>query len=655
MEGPAPAKRKRTLPPEFCDASAAVSALTFGARRLPEVKALWSNLQQQKKPCKAETGLLSGGGKTSSRHLRRRATSHASRKRHRYPSAATTTQEPRQTTSSSGCRRERRRRKEHMQQTHEPWRCSITDQPAQDAAASKSETIHWMPTHLWHAKRFRMEALWGWKVPICHSNRGCRATARLVKEGRTLLQDVTWSMQPISLRFSNEAVWSFGLSLLPKVIPTFHTTQRLNNDMGEGMLHEEGSFPAGAIGPVRWILADKAVFGEKLSAFRHLYVWMHPSIRVSVDHVLRRLLSHKGVEVSDGLEGGVACFRLYGTGIFRCLKDAYSGSMLDSLTEEEALNVLVNKKVLQIHSTSNNSQDRPPPKVTLCFQSDRLLAGERRLRVIDAFCDPSLAMTLLLSLVMRSSACPIGVQDEYHLSLEVSPPPAIFPRDHPDTEEGVHFWTASSNDWARLRAILENTSDNRLQKVSWPFFLPERQGTSTVVVRGLHGEPFLKVLQDAAGLSRPVVSVPHQRRKRRKTNRLVQSAPLERNERELHQKFCHSLSQSLSLPALLRCHVSIEEKGRLQSGDLLFGLDDFEHPIGCVTAGTFSLCNGSFQGVAVCGAFHFLRLVSHGEENSSIVIQKFSDRPSEARLRVECGASKQASTRYRCTLTPIFQ
>jgi hypothetical protein len=62
--------------PSFFDVSGSVSVATFGARRLPEIKALWAQVEQQKTqlPSIGAKALESGGGKTSSRHLRRRTT-----------------------------------------------------------------------------------------------------------------------------------------------------------------------------------------------------------------------------------------------------------------------------------------------------------------------------------------------------------------------------------------------------------------------------------------------------------------------------------------------------------------------------------------------------------------------------------------------------
>ena len=176
--------------PAFCDASATVSATTFGARRLPEIKDLWSKVSRGEESTSVSLP-PSGGRKTSSRHLRRRATSHASRKRHRYPDPDRKGFSKKD--SNEACnpsRRSLRRKASNLQLEHETWRKEATD----GTLSNSPDRVNWLPTHFWHAKRFHMGDMWGWRVPMMHSNRGPGAALRLLREGKSLLQDVTWSM-----------------------------------------------------------------------------------------------------------------------------------------------------------------------------------------------------------------------------------------------------------------------------------------------------------------------------------------------------------------------------------------------------------------------------------------------------------------------------
>ena len=218
-------KRPKAPPPSpaFADVTASVIAATFAARRLPELQQVLPAVVQRASSASRQTsslldtrGFQSGGHKASKRHLRRRVTSFQRRQRHRYPTntnkktettTTTTTATPpssntlqhqqnentKQTTRS---RRTRRKNKRQLQATHSQWRWLPTDDNDSEAITAPT---HWIPTHIWHAKRFRMHDLWGWQVPLLHTNRGTQAAVRLVsKDEKCLVQDVTWRVQPVS-------------------------------------------------------------------------------------------------------------------------------------------------------------------------------------------------------------------------------------------------------------------------------------------------------------------------------------------------------------------------------------------------------------------------------------------------------------------------
>ena len=120
--------------PAFLDASASVSAATYGARRLPEIKAVWEVARPAH--CSAVDNMVneykSGGGKTSSRHLRRRTTSHRPRKRHRYPSSRGPLRDSMETDETQGetnsiskekkqATRRMRRKLPFLRTQHESW------------------------------------------------------------------------------------------------------------------------------------------------------------------------------------------------------------------------------------------------------------------------------------------------------------------------------------------------------------------------------------------------------------------------------------------------------------------------------------------------------------------------------------------------------
>ncbi|KAG7355220.1 ribonuclease P/MRP domain containing protein [Nitzschia inconspicua] len=248
--------------PSFLDATASVSAATFGSRRLPELQRLYHAtltktkdendlLTNQTNFIKAETPLLSGGGKRSSRHLRRRTTAVESKKHyHRYPRNVQTTLDSVADSRSEihasvkedhtfmeyqgNTRKSQRKKRSLLLQNHtSTWLMDSTKHEAETTTTTTTTTTNdqelksmaqsesakessaaaskWLVTHYWHAKRFHMATLWdGWRVPLAHTNRGSRAALRLSQtnhddstdsnEGRyVLLRDMSWERQPLVL------------------------------------------------------------------------------------------------------------------------------------------------------------------------------------------------------------------------------------------------------------------------------------------------------------------------------------------------------------------------------------------------------------------------------------------------------------------------
>ena len=144
------------------------------------------------------------------------------------------------------------------------------------SADQEEQHAFWIPTHLWHAKRFHMAHLWNWKVPLMHTNRGAKAALRLAREGKCLIQDLSWRMQPLCLvvasaqntttttnsssesaaatttRNNQELHRNAIATALQRIIPRFENNSEQN--WGQGMLYELDQSPLSAIGPVQWMI-----------------------------------------------------------------------------------------------------------------------------------------------------------------------------------------------------------------------------------------------------------------------------------------------------------------------------------------------------------------------------------------------------------------
>jgi len=785
--------------PAFCDASTSVACTTFASRRLPEIKSLWRAIvdeegdedneasgNNQKKKQLVEAALKSGGCKTSSRHLRRRATSHNSRKRHRYPTGAEKTKinaddnEPHRSDKGPS-RRARRRKRSLLRCQHEQWRYSLPSMEfADDEDNSKGPrqgtTVahNWMPTHLWHAKRFRIETLWGgWRVPMLHNNRGAQAALRLVaRENKTLLQDATWCHQPLcvriaALRNGDQEQLRLKVTLLGqalrRVVPNFaiHLDEEKTSvavaTTGEGVFYETDNFPSGAIGPVRWLF-DPGMFRRR--SLQHeeessspaksylVHIWTHPSTRSVIFCILDSLIQslrqdHESgiirefastITLHDGYPGGMMYVKLRGRTVVECLSAAFQDhwkghTLFKGLTDDNIFEIMPHgtcvslpmpprsEKATCLTETSSDERKGRLLLLSQCPRDHRLpcnygVCGLDLIMMCGGATSSNVASSHFVDLVVKGGACPVGLVEEMHANLEASPPIPVFPRDFPETSEGIRYWNgqsyhrkgrsigggdgdALSNDLASaiLRHYFEGgvarisgnlLSSSKPRRVNWSLFVETdtaRPRPNTVVVRGSFGDPFLEALEygapSLAGPSRKHDSTHlldrSPRRKRRcASSCFVIAPPLSKSDSARHESLCTALLHSLSLPALILCHVTIAGKGTARPGTYIFAFTDVASrglqqqgsedgrdytssmPLGCITSGVFSPSRGSCQGIAVCGAARFLRAVASSRRHKCLVIRKglqvvdshgaTKNRARRVSLRVRVGGSGDGTT-----------
>ncbi len=302
--------------PRFLDSTGAVTASTFAARRLPEMKSLWRSFLSTKH-AQTDATLIdaggitcttssfaagtadatddaalyrSGGRKTSDRHLRRRTGSHCRRRRHRYPAGgglpasvdgpgdetntaddgdvmmATRRKKPSKE-KENPCRRARRKRgllceaHRHWQSatsreltTSSPLEASTT--PQHSPVGTTAAPTKWLETHLWHTKRFHMGNLFGWSVPLVHTGRGTAAALRLAQTNCTV-QDGTWSIDGGATELcapSMKELISTLAKLCGEQAEALQDKSVLSGRRwGEGTVHRPGAYPLGVIGPARFL------------------------------------------------------------------------------------------------------------------------------------------------------------------------------------------------------------------------------------------------------------------------------------------------------------------------------------------------------------------------------------------------------------------
>lgn len=611
--------------PAFLDAASSVSSATFGARRLPELKALWSQVREHN--CVVDSidePFQSSGHKTSMRHLRRRTTSHASRKRHRYPLGYPEDVLPSRGAITKILSRKSRRKPSLLRNDHSGW------QRKDEHVAIK---VHWLPTHLWHAKRFHMHDMFGWRVPVQHTNRGSRAVHRLLRCGRTTLQDISWRMQPIVIGTHDlKLLMECMARLCPALLPASRVRDVLDGyRFGTGVLHEPDAFPMKAIGPATWWIRP---IESNESVSHEMCLFVHPSIRPRVEEILRDFSQISNFPVPTRLDGGIACFQLRGTSAVDVIKESLQISEADTNAVKSTEYLAAVKVVLGV-----GVKQLTPPAITSPFdmKTDEIILV-RQDKCPGEFsgwyliCSVSDAHNIFLTLSHHVLMVPVGYAEEIRMSLSDDPPLAIFPAAYPDSEQGRRYWEGTY-DWKVLRSVCES-GDGRIQvsrQMDSLALLPELSrlastmgtpdGNTTarpVVVRGVFGQPFADLLQQCARLpAQASHERSNQRRPRRKhirSNVIRLACRVSDDEAQGRIGRVSSLANSLSLAALIRCRIKVYGRGTLEHGDFIFGCSrekrdassEHSREIGVVVEGFFSGDNGLVQGYGFISAAKLL-------------------------------------------------
>ena len=617
--------------PAFLDASASVSATTFGARRLPEIKSLWRVCVDNQPTITFNGGLRSGGGKTASRHLRRRTASHKSRRRHRFPEGS----EEKETDKPPSCRKARRR-PNLLREQHEVWAHTSTDS-SNNLLTNTAMTVNWIPTHLWHTKRFHMETLFGWKVPLQHCNRGARAILRMVKDGHSTVQDVTWRNMGLVVGCQQlSTLLQTFKRLCPSIITENVEAIMSGDSFGEGILHKLDCFPNNAIAPAKWYISQLQMDGRVQPGD---YWWIHIFVHPCIIHTLEVILTDisKNNDWTFVRRMGMATLQLRGENatshLFSVLNLNPPGNSLEEMDQIlPHLSVVGHKgQVKFIHSHSLALED---PTLNVLQECHTLLVRQCSQKNAygvmgwDILCLPTTARDIFMALSStHGMSRAIGILEEDHLNREADPPIPNFPRDYPDTTMGQLYWDPGKNQSMRhLRKTLENGWGRLKSKesnvvVKWTL-LVSNDKDNLVVIRGNFGQPFVELLQMGAGsyLQSQQLSMRRNRRMVQPLSAMVFTPPLTNKASKQYGLACTTLLQSLSLPAIIQCQLYVHGRGTIVAGDqLLIMIAGSTQILGYATYGGFSSSRGLCHGSGFISAARLLTLLQCNSLNCIVI------------------------------------
>ena len=130
----------------------------------------------------------------------------------------------------------------------------------------------------------------------------------------------------------------------------------------------------------------------------------------------------------------------------------------------------------------------------------------------------------------------------------------------------------------------------------------------------------------------------------------------------MHEMTCESLLQSLSLPALIRCHIKIDGKGSVAAGArILARMFDSEEQVGYIdyllgftVAGSFSMSRGVAHGIGFVGAARLLHVLSSDSGRMSCVATNGTDGTRHVELQVSVKASTRGCIERAATLSLLL-
>ncbi|KAF8771568.1 Ribonucleases P/MRP protein subunit POP1 like protein [Argiope bruennichi] len=166
------------------------------------------------------------------------------------------------------------------------------------ASRSKPDSI-WLENHIWFAKRFKMDILWGYHIPI-HPNDKKIGSSHDSVANHAMLQDLSYycciELEGAETAFSN------GLQKLVDCSSgnIFFSKMYLDGTReGHTMLHHPECCPFKAIGPVSFLWKPMSVLNDSLHARRKLWIWCHPSCHDELIDVFVKTFDLKNEERPD--------------------------------------------------------------------------------------------------------------------------------------------------------------------------------------------------------------------------------------------------------------------------------------------------------------------------------------------------------------------
>ncbi|KAJ9061049.1 Ribonucleases P/MRP protein subunit pop1 [Entomophthora muscae] len=173
----------------------------------------------------------------------------------------------------------------------------------------------WLETHIWHAKRFHMETIWGYRLGISTTYKNFRASYRSRKTA-TSICDVSYTAVIELCGYSSQIsllLKSYlDLSQIPISSKRYISGRRICNTF----FYQRNQYPLGLICPVQILWSPNNVTTQKL------WIFAHPSCYETIFKLLQEDKSSAELQFND-LRGKLNIFQLSGATVLRTLGQAF--------------------------------------------------------------------------------------------------------------------------------------------------------------------------------------------------------------------------------------------------------------------------------------------------------------------------------------------
>jgi ribonuclease P/MRP protein subunit POP1 len=159
----------------------------------------------------------------------------------------------------------------------------------------------WLETHIWHAKRMKMETRWGFRVAV-KANMKCYRSVYRASQTLSLIHDESYTRTIEISGAESEIVECLRLIFDPLMAGPGSKRFKGGQRFGGGIVYAGSAWPCGAIGPVEFLWKQETVEqGGDGPTQRCIWILVHPGIQGQVLRAINDATSMNGkcIKIND--------------------------------------------------------------------------------------------------------------------------------------------------------------------------------------------------------------------------------------------------------------------------------------------------------------------------------------------------------------------